>query len=114
MTIWQRTLNALTGLGLPMAPNVYLTASGSNYPDEYLVYFLVSSPPELAADNVEMLRSYRMQVSYYSRAGLAAMPDIKGAMVAAGFEVDAMIEHPYNLATRHYGIGFEFIYLEEE
>jgi hypothetical protein len=113
-SIWARTLAALTSLGLPMAANTYVPETGSQIPDAYLVYFLVSSPPELAADNVEMLRSYRMQVSYYSRTGLAVLPGIKAAMVAAGFEADAMTELPFNPTTRHFGISFEFVYLEQE
>lgn len=114
MSIWSVTLAALTTLGKPVAANRYIPASGSQLPDEYLVYFLVSSVPQQHADDVETLRSNRMQVSYYNRSGLAAIPDIDGAMVAAGFTQDAITEIPFNPDTGHFGLAMEFIYLEEE
>ena len=112
MTIWERTLAALTPLGLPMAANVYIAATGNALPDTYLVYFLVSSPPEQHADDAETLRSYNMQVSYYARAGLAGMPNIDGAMTAAGFARGPQTELPYNQLTRHFGLALEYVYLE--
>lgn len=114
MTIWERTKAALNSLGVPLAANVYLTASGEELPDLYLVYFLVSSPPEQAADNQETLRSYRMQVSIYSRSGLVSLPDVDGAMTAAGFARGPQREIPFNQVTGHFGLALEFIYLEEE
>lgn len=114
MTIWERVKTALTGLGLPMAANNYLAESGDALPDVFLVYFLVSSPPEQSADDAETLRSYRMQVSAYSRSGLAGLPNIDGAMVAAGFGRGPQHELPFNQLTGHYGLALEYVYLEEE
>jgi hypothetical protein len=114
MTIWERTLTALTGLGLPLAANAYIVPSSSQLPDEYIVYFLVSAPPELQADDEVKLRFYRMQVSYYSRSGLAGLPGIEAAMVAAGFAAGPLTEIPYNPASRHFGLALEFAYHEEE
>jgi len=85
MSIWEVTAAALAGLGVPIAANVMISEASAALPDLYLVYFLVSAPPSLHADNAETLRTYRMQVSAYNRAGLASLPDVDGAMVAAGF-----------------------------
>jgi hypothetical protein len=85
MTIWEITKNALTALGVPMAANRYLVPTGQQLPDQYIIYQLISSPPELHAENVEKYRSYRMQVTIWDRTGLANLPNIPGVMVAAGF-----------------------------
>lgn len=114
MSIWSITLAALTGLGKPLAANRYIPATGSQLPAEYIVFFLVDSIPAEAADDVETLRFHRMQVSYYSTTGLAGMPNIAGAMVAAGFTKSVITEIPYNADTGHYGCSNEFIFLEEE
>lgn len=114
MSIWERVYAALDGLGLPLAASVYIPESGEELPDSYIVYFMVDDPAEQHADNVEKLRQYRMQVSYYSRSGLVSMPDIVGAMLAAGFTRLPGRELPYNPDTRHFGIALDFAYLEEE
>ena len=113
-TIWERVKTALTPLNLPMEENTYIVNKDEPYPDSYLVYFMVSDPPAQHADNVEKLRTYRMQVSYYSRNGLLNMPDIVGAMTGAGFTRLPGRELPYNPDTRHFGIALDFNYLEEE
>jgi hypothetical protein len=79
-----------------------------------MVYSLVSSTPEQAADDAETLRSYRVQVTIYDRAGLAALPDISSAMVAAGFTRGPVRELPYQSESRHYSLALEFNYLETE
>jgi len=114
MSIWERVKAALTGLSVPMVANAYIDASGAELPDLYLVYFLVSSPPEQHADDAETLRSYRMQISIYQRAGLVGLPDVDGAMVAAGFTRGPQREIPYNQLTRHFGLALEYVYLEGE
>lgn len=111
-TIWERVVSALTGLGLPLAANVWLAATAAEIPDAYISYFLVTSPPLSHADNAEMVRSYVVQVTYYSRAGLAGMPDIPAAMTAAGFTAGARRELPYNQQTRHYGLAMDFVYVD--
>lgn len=113
MTIWEIVADALEGLSTPMAANLYLTESGDELPDLYLVYSLVSSPPEQHADNLETLRSYRMQVNLYSRAGLVNLPDVDSAMVTAGFGRGPKREIPRNQITGHYGLALEYVYLED-
>lgn len=112
MTIWERIVSALTGLGKTMAANVLIVASEANRPDEYLVYTMITSPAELFADNVEKGRSWTVQISYYNRAGLTGMPNISGAMAAAGFIPSAQREVPYNQQTRHFGYALDFVYYE--
>jgi len=112
MTIWELVEDALDGLSTPMAANVYLSASTETLPDVYMVYILVSSPPEQHADNVETLRSYRMQVNIYSRAGLVDLPDVDTAMTAAGFSRGPMRELPYNAITHHFGLALEYVFIE--
>jgi len=114
MTIWERVKTALTGLGVPMAANVYISGTGNELPNLFLTYFLVSSPPEQHADDAETLRSYRMQISIYQRAGLVSLPDVDSAMVAAGFTRGPQREIPYNQLTRHFGLALEYVYLEGE
>lgn len=110
-TIWELTEDALDGLGVSLAANVMQSQTGTALPDQFIVYQLISSPPAQAADDAETLRSYRMQVAVYNRAGLISLPDIEGAMVTAGFRKSMYRELPYNQLTRHYGLAMEFNYL---
>lgn len=114
-SVWETTYNALSGLGYELAANVMLDPTAGSLPDTYLVYQVISSPPLLHADEVEKLRWYRMQVTLYSRTGLATVPGlVAAAMVAAGFSKSVFRELPYNQETRHYGYEMEYIWLEDE
>lgn len=113
-TIFERTATALSGLGVDCANGFYITATGVDLPDTFIVFVLVSSPPVQHADDGETLRSNRVQVSIYSRAGLVGLPDVELAMKAAGFEAGAKYQLPYNSQTRHFGLGQDFMYLEEK
>jgi hypothetical protein len=113
VTIWERVKTALTALAVPMAASEYIVATGASLPDLYLVYFQVSGVGEQHADDVEISRSKRVQVSVYSRAGLISLPDVTGAMVAAGFTPGPDREIPYNPLTRHFGLAMDFFFLEE-
>jgi hypothetical protein len=110
--IWTVTRTALSGLGLPTAANQLIVATGADRPDAYLVYQQISDPAAQHADDRETIRRYRMQVTYYGRTGLAGMPNIEGAMIAAGFTRLAGRELPYNAETRHFGFAFDFNYLD--
>lgn len=113
-TIWERTSTALAGLSVPMAANVMLSNTAASLPDQFIVYQLISSPPAQAAEDAETLRWYRMQVTVWDRAGLANLPDVQAAMVAAGFTKSMYRELPYDEATRHFGLAMEFLYLTKE
>jgi hypothetical protein len=112
VTIWEQVETALTPLNTPMAANRYIVATNAALPDLYIVYQLVSSPPEQHADNVERERSYRVQVTAWSRTGLVGLPNISGAMVAAGFMAGPKRELPYSETTRHFGLVMEFVITE--
>lgn len=113
MTIWERVKTALSGLGKTTAANTMVMATGVELPDEFLVYQMISNPAVQHADDEEKIRSYRVQVSYYSRSGLAAQPDIDGAMLTAGFRRLPGREIPYNRETRHFGLALDYLFIEE-
>lgn len=112
MTIWERVKAALTSLSIPMAANQYLVASGASLPDTFMVYQLISNPPVQFADNAETLQEYRMQVTCFCRNGLTDLPDITGAMVAAGFIRAGGVELPLDQESGHFGLALDFIYQE--
>ena len=109
MTIWERTKAALTPLGVPMAGEEFL----GDLPETFLVYKLVSGVPTQSADNIEKSRTCRMQVSIYCQAGLDSLPDVPGAMKAAGFTRGPDIPLGYSSISRHFCLAQEFTYLEE-
>lgn len=113
MTIWERIAAALSGLTVPVCAGAW-TGTTKTIPATYVVYSLVVSVPEAHADDREALRSYQVQVSVYSRAGLVGLPDIDSAMIAAGFVPGAQRELPFDQQTRHYGIALEYEYLEDK
>lgn len=113
MSIWERIRAALLALGIPMAANVYLTATNAELPDEFLVFFLIAAVGQQHADDIEKSRNQHVQISYYNRAGLAGMPDVAGAMTADDFTRGPEREIPYNTNTRHFGLAMEFYFLEE-
>ena len=113
-TIWARVNSALAGLSLPMAAGYYTVATGAELPEEFLVYFEVSGIQQQVADDAETSRQHHVQISYFNRAGLAGMPAIASAMVAAGFTRGPERDLPYETETRHFGHALEFFYLEEE
>jgi hypothetical protein len=115
-TIWERLYSALTPLGLPMAASVWIPASGSNIPDQYLVYFEISGLGQQHADDVEKNMLHHVQISFYSRNGFsgAALTALFGAMKAAGFTKGPIHDLAYNSDTRLFGLSAEFYFLEEE
>jgi len=113
-SIWEITEDALDGLSLPLAANTLIVATGADLPDQFLTYQMISDPPAQHADNLESLRTYRMQVSVYSRSGMASLPaQVEAAMLAAGFMRMEGRDLPYNQQTRHFGVALDFSYLED-
>lgn len=115
-TIYERTATALGTISpaIPYALDVYLTQSGGDLPDTFLVYSLITGDPVAHADNAETHRSYLIQISIFSRAGLVSIPDVNTAMIAAGFIKSSERQLPYDPETRHFGLAKDFIYLEKE
>lgn len=88
---------------------------GENLPDTYIVYFLVSAPPGLSADNTERAYIPKIQVSlfYRKKRAFLELPDtIIQALTAAGFIRAAEGRIPYNTNTGHYGWRCEFNFYE--
>lgn len=114
MSIFDVVEDALETLGAPFGCGVFIPATGEALPDLFLAYQLISSPPAQQADNVETLRSYRIQVSTYSRNGLASLPDVDAAMAAQGFVPSGKVQLPYESDTGHFGLAQDYIYLEDK
>lgn len=103
---------ALTTLTpVPYAWDEYLTESDAALPDTYLVVSDVTDQPAKHADNQEVLRFHRIQVSGYSRNGLAALPNIDGAMIGAGFAKSNRVKLPYNPGSGHFGLATDYTIL---
>jgi hypothetical protein len=113
-TIFERAATAIATLSVPYANQVYIPQTGTALPDQFIVFFLVSSQPVLQADDAEELRGNRVQVSVYDRNGLVSLPDVDTAMIAAGFKRSAKNQLPFNQETRHFGLALEYTYLEDE
>lgn len=96
---------------VPFAQNEYI---GATLPDTFLVYTLISSPPVQHADNAETERAYRIQVNILSRSGLASLPDVDTAMLAAGFQKSSFRELPRSNDSAHFGLAKDYIILLSE
>ena len=112
MSIWERVQAALSILPIPVVADEYIAVKSGDLPDVFLRHFLVSDPPQQYADNLEKSRTYTVQISVYSRSGLATLPDVTGAMIAAGFIHGNDTQLPYDPSTRHYGLAMEYHYYE--
>lgn len=80
-------------------------------PDTYIVWFLVDGAPEQHADNVETLRTYRVQVSIMNKTGLASLPGVDAVMLAAGFTKGPERELQKDATTSHFGLAKDYFYL---
>ncbi len=107
MNIFERTKAALDTLGIPYGMGTLLTATGV-LPDYYLVYNMISGVPGQHADDEEKERNYSIQVTHYSKSGLADLADVDGAMHAAGFMKGAETPIPRDPTTGHYGLAVEY------
>jgi len=114
MTIWERAKAALTTLSVPLAEGVYIPASGTVRPDTYIVFSTLPTVPLQHADNEEKLRDHLVQVSIWSKNGLVNLPDVEGAMKAAGFTYVTSRELPYEDDTRYFGLAIDFDYVEDK
>ncbi len=109
-TIFERVNTALATLtGVPSSLAPYKSAT---LPDLYLVYQLIDSPQEQAADDAETVRSYRVQVTIWNTAGLAVLPDVDTAMTSAGFMKSNWRQLPQDRETGHYGLAKDYFYVE--
>ena len=107
--IFEITKNALATLNpaVPFAMDVFI---GPSLPDTYIVYSLISGTPDQHADNVEIARSYRVQVSIMNKDDLVNLPDVDSVMVAAGFMKGPERALPKDSTTSHYGLAKDYFY----
>ncbi len=112
-TIFERVATALSTLTpTPYGAGAYLSASPESIPDTYMSYQVISAPPAQHADDSETLRTYRVQVSAFSRAGMVNLPAVETAMKAGGFVYAGQRQLNYDERTRHYGVAYDFTFLD--
>jgi uncharacterized protein YfiM (DUF2279 family) len=111
-TIFEITNTALANISpaVPIAMDEYI---GDPLPDTFLVYTLISGVGEEHADNAEISRTYRVQVSIMNKDGLASLPDVDTAMLAAGFTKGPERALQKDSTTSHYGLAKDYFYLKE-
>jgi len=114
-TIFERIKTALDTLApaIPYALGQYITSTGGELPDTFIVYSLISGVPEQHADNVETYRSYHVQISIFARAGLVTLPNVDAAMLVQGFTKGPINQLPYDNGSRHFGLARDYFYLED-
>lgn len=113
-SIWEQVAAGLAPLGVPLAANVYQVATGAQLPDLYIVYQLISDTGALYGNDLDLLRTERVQVTIWSRDGLANLPDVSGALRSAGFTRGPGRELPRSQDTGHYGLALDFYHLTDE
>lgn len=113
-TIFERTATALASItpAIPFALGQYLTANGASLPDIFMVYQEITGDPAQHADDAEISRTYRIQVSIYARGGLVSLPLVDAAMINQGFTRGPERQLPYDKETRHFGLAKDYFYLD--
>jgi hypothetical protein len=108
-TIFERVETALGTLN-PAVPYALAPYKGA-LPDLYITHQLVVGVPEQTADDAETERAYFVQISIFSRTGLASLPEVDTAMSAAGFLKGPERQLPQDPQTGHYGLAKEFTFV---
>ena len=108
-TVFEEVSSALDTLGVPYGMGTYI--SDGELPDQYMVYSLIDGVPSQHANDEETLRTYRVQVSIYDRNGLADLPDVDVAMLAAGFMKGPERQLPRDDESGHYGLAKDYFIL---
>jgi hypothetical protein len=113
-TIFELVADALDAISpaVPFALAPYLTAPAAALPDVYLTYQLIDGSPQQHADDAEVGRSYQIQVSIYSRTGLASLPDVDDVMIDAGFTKSSERQLPKDPTTGHYGLAKDYYFYQ--
>ena len=109
-TIFERVNTALNTISPAVAHSLAPYKSSTTLPDQFLTYQLIDDSPDQYADDAETERSYLIQVSVFSRAGLVSLPDVDTAMLAAGFYKGRERQLPQDPQTGHYGLAKEYIF----
>ena len=104
-TLTQTALNTLTGV--PSGMDIQL----STLPDLYIVWDLITGAPAQHAGDVETERFYRVQVNIYTIGDFDSLPNVDGAMIAAGFARGGERPLPYTQDSRHHGLAKDYTIL---
>jgi hypothetical protein len=112
-SIFEATETALATLtpSVPAALDKFIMATDAALPDVFIEYFLVSGVGLQHADDAETARRQRMQISIWSRLGLANLPDIDTAMIGQGFTPGDERQLESDPDTGHFGWSKDFFYL---
>jgi hypothetical protein len=110
-TIFELVNNALATL----SPAVVFAMGDliGSLPDTYIVYTVIDGVPEQHADDEEIARTFRVQLSIMCRSGLVSLPNTDSAMRAAGFTLGPERELPKDSTTSHYGLAKDYFYSKE-
>ena len=108
-TVFEQVEDALDTLNIPYGMDTYL--SNAELPSQYMAYSLIDGVPSQHADDAETQRTYRVQVSIYDLNGLANLPDVDTAMLAAGFVKGPERQLPRDNESGHYGLAKDYFKL---
>lgn len=108
-TVFEQVEDALDTLSVAYGMDTY--QSNGELPDQYMAYSLIDGVASQHADDAETQRTYRVQVSLYDRNGLANLPDVDTAMLAAGFAKGPERQLPRNNESGHYGLAKDYFKL---
>lgn len=108
-TVFEQVEDALDTLNVPYGMDTYL--SNGELPNQYMAYSLIDGVPSQHADDAETQRTYRVQVSIFDRNGLANLPAVDAAMLAAGFEKGPERQLPRDNESGHYGLAKDYFKL---
>ncbi len=99
-----------------VSPAIYFASAPykGTLPSAFVTHQLVTSPPEQHADNVEIERSYTIQLNFWDVSNIPSTSSVDAAMKAAGFEKGTVRQLPQDPQTHHYGLAVEYVYLEQE
>ena len=114
MSIFTAVAAALASLSpaVPYAMDTYLTDDGADLPAQFIVYQLLNGSPEQHADNAETHRTFMVQISICSTSGLASLPDVDAAMLAAGFVRGAERMLPKDNNTGHFILAKDYFLMQ--
>ncbi len=115
MNIFQKVEDVLSAItpAVPFAAGRYIPSTGGQLPDVFITYFLVNDSPLMHADDTDVIREERVQLSIYSRTGLTSIPDVTTAMKGAGFSAGPIRQLPVDQQTGHYHLALEFVSIKE-
>jgi hypothetical protein len=112
--LWLTCMTCLRGFGIPVFADAFVSSTGEESPDEYIVFQIMLSKPVQYADDKETVREHYIQVTYFNRAGFDNMRNIIEHMIGAGFMNGTNRGLPYEPSTRYYSMAMDFTYVQNK